>query len=150
MSLDLSIGSQIFIPVEGAVNYKAKGQIVKKKKDGNYIIMINEECESNNSKSRVSRLLGDWWIREAINGTIPQLPIINLSYFSEVEENNDNSENICEQTVHLPNHFKLSQSHFAEGNSHKWDFYFSMLLYYKLEHVSNYVKIVKPKIVLEM
>jgi len=72
MTLDLRDLAQITIPIEGAMNANAKGEVFGKR-NGHYSLNIEEK----GGKAR--RLLGSWWISGALEGTIPRLPIVNVN-----------------------------------------------------------------------
>eukprot|EP01125_Pyxidicula_operculata_P021366 TRINITY_DN818_c0_g2_i1.p1 TRINITY_DN818_c0_g2~~TRINITY_DN818_c0_g2_i1.p1 ORF type:complete len:370 (+),score=84.89 TRINITY_DN818_c0_g2_i1:939-2048(+) len=76
MTWDLSVGQTVIIPIKEASNYGSVGTIEKKRGE-HYGILIEEERKSGET-IMTRRLLGNWWIDAAINGTVMQLPIINI------------------------------------------------------------------------
>jgi len=78
MILDLNVGSEITIPIEGAMNENAKGEVVEyDEKSGIYVVAVQEKF-FDTSKA-YHRCFGYWWITEALEGKITQLPVINLN-----------------------------------------------------------------------
>jgi len=74
--LDLREGSVLRI-CQGM--YKGdEGEVVGKDKFGNYKIRFLHKNKKNNSKFYVERRFGVWWISDAVEGNITQLPIINI------------------------------------------------------------------------
>jgi len=76
MVWDLRVGANVMICVKEAKNYGALGTIAKKRAD-NYSIFL-EETKKNGSKETVMRLLGYWWVDNALNGNILCLPVVNV------------------------------------------------------------------------
>jgi len=72
MKWDLSDGSAIKIPIEGAMNYGATGKVIGTR-EGHFSVELKEQ------EGPVRRLLGSWWVESALKGTVPQLPVINVS-----------------------------------------------------------------------
>jgi NAD-dependent SIR2 family protein deacetylase len=72
MILDLTQGAKVRIAVPGACNENVLGEVCGKR-NGDYSISLNEK------KGIVRRLMGKWWVQEALAGTIPRLPIVNLN-----------------------------------------------------------------------
>lgn len=67
MTLNLSLGADITVPIKHAVNYQKKGKVVGKGRDGNYLVDIDG----------LRYALGTWMIDAALRGVLPLLPVMN-------------------------------------------------------------------------
>eukprot|EP01098_Paradermamoeba_levis_P016805 TRINITY_DN930_c0_g1_i2.p1 TRINITY_DN930_c0_g1~~TRINITY_DN930_c0_g1_i2.p1 ORF type:complete len:378 (-),score=113.12 TRINITY_DN930_c0_g1_i2:277-1410(-) len=83
--LDLRTGAKVRIPVEGAMNENAMGEIRGKKEDGNYRVWLEEKKKDGKETKTVVRLLGWWWVEAALRGAIKQLPVINVEVKSATQ-----------------------------------------------------------------
>lgn len=74
--LDLRTGQHVFIVKQPEWDRKRRGEtglVVGKTSDGDYMISIGG----------VTRTLGRWWIREALLGQVPSIPIVNCKEWSK-------------------------------------------------------------------
>jgi NAD-dependent SIR2 family protein deacetylase len=70
MILDLTLGAKVRIAVPGACNENTLGEVAGKR-DGDYSISLKEK------KGAVRRVLGKWWVDEALSGSLTRLPLVN-------------------------------------------------------------------------
>mmetsp|Transcript_2729 Transcript_2729/g.7521 ORF Transcript_2729/g.7521 Transcript_2729/m.7521 type:complete len:573 (-) Transcript_2729:63-1781(-) len=56
------------------------GEVVGQRGDGHYRIALPviREGDPKHGKGLVHYLLGEWWVHSAVNGLIPQLPVVNV------------------------------------------------------------------------
>jgi hypothetical protein len=69
MTLDLREGQRVKIAPKSACNYNKTGVVMGKDKFGNYLINLQ-------GTTYVKRL-GRWWLRSALDGSVPNIPLIN-------------------------------------------------------------------------
>lgn len=80
MIWDLREGADVFIAYPKASNYGVKGKVDKKRGEHYSIYFVEEIVIGQGTiKENVLRLLGNWWVESAINGTVPYLPVININ-----------------------------------------------------------------------
>jgi len=119
MILDLRKGTEIMIPVKGAMNEGAIGH-VNGKRDENYSIFLQER------DGTCSRLFGVWWIEAALRGAVPYIPIVNRMPQQVIKIDD---LKINEEKVNIPEYIVILQSHElvtdneSGDNIHLWGLY---------------------------
>lgn len=68
MTLDLRKGREVRIAEKDACNYKERAMVLGRTEEGDYLLRF---------QSGARRILGKWWILEALSGSIPSIPITN-------------------------------------------------------------------------
>jgi NAD-dependent SIR2 family protein deacetylase len=112
MILDLRKGSEVIIPVKGAMNEGSVG-VVNGKRDGHYSIYLEEKLGFS-----CSRLMGKWWIESALKGTVPYIPVVNRYPLQEVTKPEEIkleklviTEKPKEVEIKIPDSIDIVQSH---------------------------------------
>jgi len=123
MILDLSEGAHLVIPIEGAMNQGAPGQVVGKR-NGHWSISIEE------GKGPCRRLLGRWWVDAALRGAVPSIPVVNRDPVMVPQKKTQKKDKVEEEEkLVLPNVLKIVQTHHtildveSGDNKHKWGLY---------------------------
>ena len=127
MTLNLSAGSDIMVPIKHAMNFQEKGKVLGKGRDGNYLVDIGG----------VRRALGTWMIDAALRGALPLLPVMNVDPVVkavapkapapppvEIERLDVPPPPPRAPEVNLPSFIEVIQSHQvvndSSGNQHEW------------------------------
>lgn len=137
MTLDLRLGAKVVITVPDAINYHAKGEIAGKR-DGNYLVALDEKKET------ARRVFGLWWVKGALEGTLPSIPFVNISpkikklsspyvynkvedttqtpkkELSVQEEKKPTKEEAPVKVAIVQSHFLLESKDPVDNNIHKW------------------------------
>jgi len=134
MIFDLRENAKIRVPIEGAMNGGCLGYMYRKK-HGHYQVVIHEKM------GPCVRVLGAWWIAEAIAGVLAQLPIVpqNPTFVdkeedlsSSVEELSKSSDSLRKSStaiakgLKLPDKLIVEQGHITRtdrdfgDNIHEW------------------------------
>jgi len=70
MHLDMREDSRLVVVAPGSVLFNKTGHVCGRTLNGDFLVSI--------TKLRPS-VLGRWWIEAAVNGTVPQLPLVNVA-----------------------------------------------------------------------